>query len=130
MEDLIRALGGEPVIYPMRNECCGGYVSVESPALAEKNSNSVIENAKAQGAEMIITASFFAVAIMAFIVLIFSLYVADLNAVLSSNDVAFNTGIGLNLALLVIVSVSFNLAYPTPIPNIDKIANINNKFIL
>lgn len=56
MEDFIKALGAEPVIYAKRNECCGGYVSVESPALAEKNSNSVIENAKAQGAEMIITA--------------------------------------------------------------------------
>ncbi|MBO6193195.1 MAG: disulfide reductase, partial [Clostridiales bacterium] len=25
MEDFIRALGAEPVIYSMRNECCGGY---------------------------------------------------------------------------------------------------------
>ena len=56
MEDFIKALGAEPVIYAKRNECCGGYVSVESPELAKKNSNSVIENAKAQGAEMIITA--------------------------------------------------------------------------
>ena len=56
MENFIKALGAEPVIYAMRNECCGGYVSVESPELAKKNSNAVIENAKAQGAEMIITA--------------------------------------------------------------------------
>ena len=56
MEDFIKALGAEPVIYAKRNECCGGYVSVESPSLAKKNSNSVVENAKAQGAEMIITA--------------------------------------------------------------------------
>ena len=56
MEDFIKALGAEPVIYAKRNECCGGYVSVESPALAKKNSNSVVENAKSQGAEMIITA--------------------------------------------------------------------------
>ena len=26
---LIRALGAEPVIYPYRNECCGGYVSLK-----------------------------------------------------------------------------------------------------
>lgn len=56
MEDFIKALGAEPVIYAKRNECCGGYVSLESPELAKKNSNSVISNAKAQGAEMIITA--------------------------------------------------------------------------
>ena len=56
MEDFIKALGAEPVIYAKRNECCGGYVSVESPELAKKNSNAVMQNAIAQGAEMIITA--------------------------------------------------------------------------
>ena len=56
MEDFIRAIGAEPVVYAMRNECCGGYIAMESPALAKKNSNAVVENAKAQGAEMIITA--------------------------------------------------------------------------
>lgn len=56
MEDFIKALGADPVVYAMRNECCGGYVSVESPELAKNKSNAVINNAKAQGAEMIITA--------------------------------------------------------------------------
>ena len=56
MEDFLKALGAQPVIYAMRNECCGGYVSVESPELASKKSNAVVNNAKAQGAEMIITA--------------------------------------------------------------------------
>lgn len=56
MEDFIKALGADPVIYAKRNECCGGYVSVESPELAKKNSNAVVANAKAQGAQMIITA--------------------------------------------------------------------------
>ena len=56
MEDFIKALGAEPVIYAKRNECCGGYVSFESPELAKKNSNLVVQNAKAQGVEMIITA--------------------------------------------------------------------------
>ncbi len=56
MEDFIKALGAEAVYFAKRNECCGGYVSLESPALAKKNSNAVVENAKAQGAEMIITA--------------------------------------------------------------------------
>ena len=56
MEDFIKALGAEPVIYAKRNECCGGYVSVESPELAKKNSNSVMQNAISQGAEMVSTA--------------------------------------------------------------------------
>ena len=56
MEDFIRALGADAVIYARRNECCGGYISVESPDAAKKNSNAIIENAKAAGAQMIITA--------------------------------------------------------------------------
>ncbi len=56
IEDFIRAIGAEAVVYAMRNECCGGYISMESPDLAKAKSNAVIENAKAAGAEMIITA--------------------------------------------------------------------------
>ena len=56
MEDFIRALGADAVVYAKRNECCGGYIAMESPETAKKNSNAVIENAKAAGAEMIITA--------------------------------------------------------------------------
>lgn len=56
MEDLIRALGAEAVVFAKRNECCGGYISLESPESAKRNSNAVVENAKAAGAEMIITA--------------------------------------------------------------------------
>lgn len=56
MEDLIRALGAEAVVYARRNECCGGYISVENPDTAKKNALAVIENARAAGAEMIITA--------------------------------------------------------------------------
>lgn len=56
MEDFIRALGADAVVYARRNECCGGYISVESPESAKRNSNAIVENAKAAGAEMIITA--------------------------------------------------------------------------
>ncbi len=56
MEDLVKALGATPVVFANRNECCGGYVSVENPTLASKKSNAVVEHAKAMGADMIITA--------------------------------------------------------------------------
>ena len=56
MEDLIRALGAEAVVYARRNECCGAYVSVESPESAKRNASAIVANAKAAGAEMIITA--------------------------------------------------------------------------
>ena len=56
MEDLIRALGGEPVIYPFRNECCGGYITLEDKSLAQKRSNKVLASAQEKGADMVITA--------------------------------------------------------------------------
>lgn len=56
MEDFIRALGAEPVIYPARNECCGGYVALEDPASAKKKSNAVAHSAANHGAEVIVTA--------------------------------------------------------------------------
>lgn len=56
MENFIRALGAEPVIYPMRNECCGGYVTLEDAELSKKKSLSVGESAQTHGAELMVTA--------------------------------------------------------------------------
>lgn len=56
MEDLIRALGAEPVIYAYRNECCGGYITLESKELAKQKSRKVTSNAADKGAEVIVTA--------------------------------------------------------------------------
>lgn len=56
LENLIRALGAEPVMYPMRNECCGGYVALEDAASVKKKSNAVSDSAAAHGAELMVTA--------------------------------------------------------------------------
>lgn len=56
MEDFIRALGAQPVIYSMRNECCGGYITLEDKNAAKKRSNAVVESAKDMGADFMITA--------------------------------------------------------------------------
>lgn len=56
MEDFIRAIGATPVIYPMRNECCGGYITIENGEAAKKNSTAVYESAAGFGADCIITA--------------------------------------------------------------------------
>ena len=56
LEDFIRALGAEPVIYAQRNECCGGYVAMEDPASAQKKSKKVLDSAASHGAEIIVTA--------------------------------------------------------------------------
>ena len=50
MEEFIRAIGAEPVMYPQRNECCGGYVSMENKALATKKSAEVMNGAEEMGA--------------------------------------------------------------------------------
>ncbi len=56
MEDFIRAIGAEPVIYAQRNECCGGYVTLEDRSLARTRAAAVEDNAAAQGAETLTTA--------------------------------------------------------------------------
>jgi len=56
MENMIKALGADPVYFARRNECCGAYTVMEDPAIAKKNSESIVKNAALQGADMIVTA--------------------------------------------------------------------------
>ena len=56
MENFIRALGAEPVMYSMRNECCGGYITLEDRAQAKKRSTAVTASAKDMGADFMVTA--------------------------------------------------------------------------
>ena len=56
LEDFIRALGAEPVYYALRNECCGGYTTLENRGFAVKQAQKIADNAKHAGAEVLITA--------------------------------------------------------------------------
>ena len=56
LEDFIRAIGAEPVIWARRNECCGGYIAIENRDEAATRSTSVMANAAAKGADTVITA--------------------------------------------------------------------------
>jgi heterodisulfide reductase subunit B len=56
IEDLIRALGGEPVIYNMRNECCGAYAIMEDGDFAARKSENIVSNAQSFGAQRMVTA--------------------------------------------------------------------------
>lgn len=56
MEELIKALGGRPVDYGMKNECCGAYVTLDDPEFAKKRSKTVISSAETAGADVIVTA--------------------------------------------------------------------------
>ena len=44
------------MVYPYRNECCGGYVVVDDAASAQKKSAAVLDSAAKAEAEMIVTA--------------------------------------------------------------------------
>ncbi len=56
MENLIKALGATPVMYPMRNECCGGYIALEDADSAKEKSSAVAKSAQNAGADIIVTA--------------------------------------------------------------------------
>lgn len=56
LEDFIRALGAEPVYYALRNECCGGYTTLENRGFAAKQAQKIADNAKHAGVEVLITA--------------------------------------------------------------------------
>ena len=56
LEDFIRALGAEPVAYPYRNECCGGYISLEHKSQSQNMCQTIVDSATGFGAECLVTA--------------------------------------------------------------------------
>ena len=56
MEDFIRALGAEPVVYPYRNECCGGYISINENNHAASLCQRITESAAGFQADCLVTA--------------------------------------------------------------------------
>jgi heterodisulfide reductase subunit B len=56
LEDFIRALGAEPVIYPYRNECCGGYISLKDKELSAGMCDRITKSAEGFHADCLVTA--------------------------------------------------------------------------
>ena len=56
LEDFIRALGAEPVVYPFRNECCGGYISMKDKPLADNLCDKITQSAADFEADCLVTA--------------------------------------------------------------------------
>lgn len=56
IEDLIQAMGADPVVYAMRNECCGGYLTLEDKDIPAKRAHKIFEDARNHGAQTLITA--------------------------------------------------------------------------
>jgi len=55
MEDLLKALGAEPVFFPDRVECCGAHLAMDKPDIVTRLSGNVIASAMREGAEVIVT---------------------------------------------------------------------------
>ena len=56
LEDFIRALGAEPVVYAYRNECCGGYISIKDKEKADGLCHKIVDNAAQMQADCLVTA--------------------------------------------------------------------------
>ena len=56
LEDFIRALGAPPVVYPYRNECCGGNISLQEPNLAASMCDKITSSAAGFEADCLVTA--------------------------------------------------------------------------
>lgn len=56
LEDFIRALGAEPVIYPYRNECCGGYIRLKEKQMSQDMCSRIVDSAAGFQADCLVTA--------------------------------------------------------------------------
>lgn len=56
LENFIKALGAEPVVYDMRNECCAGYMAVTDKAMCQQMVGEIQGSAADAGAAELITA--------------------------------------------------------------------------
>ncbi len=55
LEDFIKAIGGTPVIYSLRNECCGAYAVFEDKEIPKKRAKAILTNAKELKADVLVT---------------------------------------------------------------------------
>jgi heterodisulfide reductase subunit B len=55
MDDLIGAMGAQPVEYPYKLECCGSYETVTVPADVAERTYRIVKSAGAAGAQAILT---------------------------------------------------------------------------
>jgi len=56
MEDFLAAIGADPVKFPYRNECCGGYLAIEDREASRKASSRVMQSAAKHGAQALTVA--------------------------------------------------------------------------
>ena len=55
LDDLLTALGAEPVDYPHKGECCGSYLAVISAEAATEMTYTILSSAQKEGAQLVVT---------------------------------------------------------------------------
>lgn len=55
LDDLMAAIGAEPLAFDFKTKCCGGYLVVSQREVAVKCSRRIVENAREAGAEVMTT---------------------------------------------------------------------------
>ena len=53
IENLLASIGCTPIDYPLRTECCGSYLSVDSPENVEPLSKNIVQSARSSGAKVL-----------------------------------------------------------------------------
>ena len=56
LEDFIRSLGAEAVMYPYRTDCCGAYLSITEEGLARDTVGKILKSAARNGVEGLVVA--------------------------------------------------------------------------
>ncbi|MBN1178071.1 MAG: 4Fe-4S dicluster domain-containing protein [Anaerolineae bacterium] len=56
MDDIVRALGGEPIDWSYKTDCCGGSLGITQTDVALELSAKILQNAHACGADLMVTA--------------------------------------------------------------------------
>ena len=55
LDDMLAALGAQPVDWPHKTECCGAYLTVKSPTATQEMSHTVLSSAIRNGADLVVT---------------------------------------------------------------------------
>ncbi|MEE1545421.1 MAG: heterodisulfide reductase-related iron-sulfur binding cluster, partial [Alphaproteobacteria bacterium] len=55
MDDMVRALAAEPLDWSHKTACCGGALGLSQTHIAQEMSRTVLEKARAAGAEAVVT---------------------------------------------------------------------------
>jgi heterodisulfide reductase subunit B len=54
MDELVSTLGGTPVDFPYKTECCGAYQTVDKPEIIAQRSYQILKSAQDHGADIVI----------------------------------------------------------------------------